>query len=64
MRGAGDAVTAIDADHVKCSTVGPTKPALITGATKTGDPLGDDALDYLLMPIHLVRWLQCRCLSY
>jgi DNA polymerase-3 subunit beta len=48
-----DGLGAIDADAIKFSIVGPTKPALITGATTDGDDLGDDALDYLLMPIRL-----------
>lgn len=48
-----DGLGAIDADAIKFSIVGPTKPALITGATKDGSDLGDDVLDYLLMPIRL-----------
>lgn len=48
-----DGLGAIDADAIKFAIVGPTKPALITGATKDGSDLGDDVLDYLLMPIRL-----------
>lgn len=48
-----DGLSAIDAEAIKFAIVGPTKPALLTGANKNGDVLGDDALDYLLMPIRL-----------
>ncbi|MFD7446975.1 DNA polymerase III subunit beta [Streptomyces sp. NPDC059909] len=48
-----DGLGAIDADAVKFSIVGPTKPALLTGTDKDGNAPGDDSLTYLIMPIRV-----------
>ncbi|EPH46891.1 DNA polymerase III subunit beta [Streptomyces aurantiacus] len=52
-----DGLTALtadtDAQAIKFALANPVQPALLTGATRDGNDLGDGALNYLLMPIRV-----------